>query len=136
MNWLGILLASLMVFVIGGPWYGKLFRNAWGKAAGYTPEAMEAARKDESKRKHPAKVFGGSFVLGVLAAATLAWILGPNPSIVPAMMTGLYLGAGIGATSLGINYLFAGRTVALLLIDGGYTAVLFAAMGLVLGIAG
>jgi hypothetical protein len=39
------------------------------------------------------------------------------------------VGAGIAATSFGINYQFAGRSFKLFLIDGGYHTVQFALYG-------
>ena len=47
--------------------------------------------------------------------------------------TGSVVGACFVATSYGINYQFANRSVAALLIDGGYHVLQFAAFGLVLG---
>jgi hypothetical protein len=46
------------------------------------------------------------------------------------------VGAAWVATSFGVIYLFAGRRLALFAIDAGYNVVLFALMGLVVGLLG
>jgi hypothetical protein len=81
-------------------------------------------------------VYGLSFVLMLIAAAALAITVGPAPTVTRAVGAGLIIGIGWIATSFGVNYLFAGRRLALFAVDAGYNIVLFAAMGLVLALLG
>lgn len=128
-NWLAVLIAAVVTFVLGGLWYGPLFGKVWRAAEGQT-------ETQPSQQKHPAFVYGLSFVLMLIAAATLAITLGPAPTIAKAVGVGLIVGVGWVATSFGVNYLFAGRRLALFAVDAGYNVVLFALMGLIIGLFG
>jgi len=125
------LVAAVSSFFLGGLWYSKaLFGPAWGRAAGMDPDKMS---QDQSHR-HPARVFGVSFVFSVIAAIAFAGLLGPNPDLGHSIRLGAIVGAGFVAACFGINYQFADRTTALWLIDGGYHTVQFVLFGLILGL--
>ena len=72
----------------------------------------------------------------LIAAALLASVLGPAPDIRTSVGAGLLIGIGWVATTFGVNYLFAGRQLALFLVDAGYNVTLFALMGLIIGLFG
>ena len=127
-NWPAVLVAAVATFVLGGLWYGPLFGRIWRAAEGQ-PEPQPNA-------KHPAFVYGFSFVLMLIAAAVLAVALGPAPAVQRSVTVGLVIGAGWIATSFGVNYLFASRRFALFAVDAGYNIVLFALMGLIIGLFG
>lgn len=128
-NLLAVVAAALSSFLLGGLWYSPvLFGRAWARGNGMTPEQAAA------KTKHPAWVFGGAFVLSLVAAFVFALFLGPNPAVDSAMKAGFAAGACWVAASFGINYLFANRTLQLWLIDGGYHTVQFTLFGLILGL--
>lgn len=120
-----ILLAAVSAFVLGGLWYGPLFKNTWCKAAGVDPDKPTG---------HPARVFGVAFAFSLIAAAAFAWFLGPEPPIAFSVGMGALVGLGWVATSFGINYQFAGRPLVLLAIDGGYHTLQFTLYGLILGL--
>jgi hypothetical protein len=124
-NFWAVLLAAVSVFMLGGLWYGPLFKNAWCREAGVDPYATPP---------HPARTFGSAFVLALVAAVVFAWWLGPAPALDDALCKGLAAGAGIAATSFGINYAFAQRSLKLWLIDGGYHTLQFVLYGLILGL--
>jgi len=128
-NWLAVLVAAVVTFVLGGVWYGPLFGRAWRTAEGQ-------AEPQPGRQKHPAVVYGLSFVLMLIAAAVLAIALGPDPNVQRSVVVGLVVGVGWVATSFGVNYLFAGRRLALFAVDAGYNVVLFALMGLIIGLFG
>jgi Protein of unknown function (DUF1761) len=126
-NWLAVLAAAFSSFVIGGLWYSPmLFGKLWQREAGLSDEQLKAG--------NPARIFGGAFVLSLVAAAVFAMFLGPAPSL------GLALGAGFSAglcwvaASFGINYLFEHKSLALFLVNGGYHTLQFTVIGLVLGL--
>ena len=127
MNWIAVAISVVLVFVVGGPWYNPIFGKAWKKAAGVSTDMTPG---------HPAKVFGGAAICGLIAAVTLGWFLGPAPALADAVTIGALAGAGFSAATFGINYLFANRSLTLLLIDGAYNIVLLAAMGAVFGLMG
>jgi len=114
---------------LGGIWYGPLFERVWRAAEGKSePQA--------GRQKHPAFVYGLSLVLMLIAAVALAVAIGPDPGVTKSVGFGLVVGIGWVATSFGVNYLFAGRRLALFAVDAGYNVVLFALMGLIIGLFG
>jgi hypothetical protein len=125
LNWLAIVAAALSAFVLGGIWYGPLFKHAWCREAGVDP--------DMPNKRHPAGVFGGAIVLSLIAATVFAMFLGPKPELRFATSAGFGAGLCWVATSFGINYLFAARSLKLWLIDGGYHTLQFTLYGLILG---
>ena len=124
-NWLAVVAAAVSAFVLGGLWYGPLFKHAWCREAGLDPDA---------KPGHPGRVFGSAFVLALVAAAAFAMLLGPAPSLQLGLHHGALVGGAFVATSFGINYAFAQRSLKLWMIDGGYHIVQFTAFGLILGL--
>jgi hypothetical protein len=124
-NWLAVVAAAASAFLLGGIWYGPLFKNTWCREAGVDPNAAPG---------HPARVFGSAFVLAFVAAAAFAWLLGPAPHLHLALHHGVLVGAAFVATSFGINYAFAQRSLKLWLIDGGYHLLQFTLYGLILGL--
>jgi len=125
-NWLAVVAAALSAFVLGGLWYGPLFRRRWCREAGIDPDAKPA--------RHPAVVFGTSFVAALVAAAAFAIILRPDPPLFIALHAGFLTGLAYVAMCFGINYAFAGRSLKLWLIDGGYHTLQFTLYGLILGL--
>lgn len=124
LNWLAVVAAAVSAFVLGGMWYGPLFKHAWCREAGIDLHTQPG---------HPARVFGGAFVAALVAAAAFACWLGPAPELEHAVRNGVLAGFGFAATSFAINYSFAGRSLKLWLIDGGYHTLQFALYGLILG---
>ena len=123
-NWLAVVAAAVSAFVLGGLWYGPLFKQAWCREAGIDPNARPG---------HPARVFATAFLAALVAAAAFAWLLGPAPELLRAMHDSLLVGLAIVAMGFGINYAFAGRSLKLWLIDGGYHTLQFVLYGAILG---
>jgi hypothetical protein len=125
-NVLAVLVAAFSSFLLGGIWYSPvLFGKRWQREAGDTHKPGQG---------HPARVFALSFVFALLGAFAFALLL-PHPSdAVHAGAQGLMVGAGLVATSFGINYQFANRSILMWLIDGGYHTVQFGIYGLILGV--
>ena len=117
--------AALATFLIGGPWYSNaLFGERWRTAMGVS----------EAKPGHPAKVFGFAYLFSLVAAGFLSTLVTPGVGAMAGLQTGVIVGLCLVATSFGVNYMFANRPAAALLIDGGYHVAQFAAFGLILGI--
>ena len=125
-NWLAVLVAAVSAFLLGGIWYGPLFKNAWCREAGIDPEAKP--------KNHPATVFGTAFAAALVAAAAFAIILRPDLPLFIALHAGFLTGLAYVAMSFGINYAFAGRSFRLWLIDGGYHTLQFTLYGVILGL--
>jgi hypothetical protein len=122
-----VLVAAASSFLLGGLWYSNaLLGGLWNREAGRGEKPAEG--------HHPARVFGVSFILSLIAAYAFAAWLGPNPPLQTALLKGLVAGTCFVAASFGINYQFASRSTLMWLIDGGYHTAQFALFGLVLGL--
>lgn len=130
-NLWAVLLAAVSSFFLGGLWYSKaVFGEIWNRAAG----RGEKVREPEPGQGHGGRVFAVSFVFSLVASVAFAWWLGPSPDLKLALRQGLLAGSCFVAASFGINYQFAGRPVAMWLVDGGYHTAQFVLFGLVLGL--
>lgn len=125
-NLLAVLVAALAAFIVGGLWYGPLFGKRWQREAEIGDEQL--------KQVSPAKVFGLTLVLALIAAYVFAVHLGPQPGLAFAAGRGFVVGVFFVATAFAINYLFAQRSLPLFLIDAGYNVLFFTAIGTVLGV--
>lgn len=126
-NLFAVVAAAISAFVLGGLWYSPfLFGKAWQREAGVTDEMM--------KNGKPAVIFGGAFVLTLIASFVFAMFLGPKPGLGFAVGAGAAAGICWVAAAFGINYLFERRSLTLFAINGGYNALLFTVIGLILGL--
>jgi len=118
-----VLVAAVAAFVVGGLWYSALFAKRWQREVGLSDEQVSTGAP---------RVFVGSFVLTLVMAASLAAFIGAE-----GVAFGAFAGAAAGFTfvgaAFGMNYLFARRSLALFAIDGGYNAVTFTLMGVIVG---
>lgn len=110
--------------LLGALWYSPLmFLPAWSRAAGREPVQNGA-------------VYAATFLSAVAAAVAFGWWAGPGPSIEEAVLDGLVVGVFFAASSIGLHYAFAGRPLALWLIDGGFQLARFVLIGVVFGLWG
>ncbi|MEM6366984.1 MAG: DUF1761 domain-containing protein [Myxococcota bacterium] len=124
-DFIAIFFAAFSAFVLGGLWYGPLFGKVWQYHVGISEEAL-------SERNMPL-VFGGAFLLMLLAAVDLALFIGPQATLRFGAMAGLAAGVGWFATLLGVTYLFERRSLSLWLVNGAYGALALTIMGAILG---
>jgi len=124
-NWLAVLAAAASSFVLGGIWYSALFARQWQSAAGLSDAAI--------KNGNPGLIFGGSFMLALIASASFAVFLGNEIDAATGALYGATAGLCWVAASFGINYLFERKNLALFLINGGYHTLQFTLIGLILG---
>lgn len=124
-NWLAVFGAALSSFSLGGVWYSALFAKAWQNAAGLSDEQI--------KNGNMALIFGGSFVLALIASATFAMFLGSEMDATTGALYGLCAGLCWVSAAFGINYLFERKPLSLFLINGGYHTLQFTLIGAILG---
>lgn len=124
LNWLAVLAAAISAFVLGGLWYGPLFKAAWCREAGIDPDAAPP---------HLARIFAVAFACSLLAALIFAVLLGTTATAADGLAVGFVVGLFFVATSFGINYAFARRSLKLWMIDAGYHIVQFSLYGVILG---
>lgn len=130
-NWLAVALAALTAFFLGYLWYTILFAKPWQRLIGMGEKGTGAASTAET----PAlgRLLVGSLILEIVAAFILAWHLGTGAGWMTGLTTGALLGVVV-ALAFGINYLFEGKPLGLWLINGSYNVVVFAAMGVIIGV--
>jgi len=123
------LVATLAGFALGALWYGPLFGRAWIRVTETTPDDI---RRDFK----PVRVYGTTFVLGLIASYVFGLYLGPDPGRAFAVVLGAAAGLFWVATALATNYLFERKPITLIVINGGYHAVRFTLIGLAFGLLG
>jgi hypothetical protein len=124
-QWLSVFVAALSGFAIGSLWYGPLFQKPWMQLTGMT--------KEKGAQASMALVMGGAYVLNVVCAIGIAFVLGEHHGWAAGFHTGAFIGVFFVATTLGVIYLFEQRPLKLWLINAGYQVVNLAAMGTILG---
>lgn len=124
--WLAILVATVASFLLGFLWYSVLFGRVWMREAGLDEQACRG--------RSQLLLFGTTFVLTLISTSILSFCLSPKPGPGYGAVTGLVVGLGWVATSLGTNYLFEGRSLKMFAINGGFHVVRFVVAGTILGL--
>lgn len=123
-NWLAVIAAAASAFLLGGIWYGPLFKKAWCREAGVDPDAAP---------RHPARIFAIAFVCSLLSAVIFAAMMPSGAGAADGFGLGFVVGLFFVAMSFGINYAFAQRSLKLWMIDSGYHILQFILYGVILG---
>lgn len=125
LNVWAVLVAALSTFLIGGLWYSPaLFGKRWMRENGFTEESLKGGNM--------AKIFGLTLLLSLIAAVNLAMFIGPENDPAVGAWWGFLAGFGWVATFIGTHYLFERRSLALFLINAGYSVVALTLMGVIL----
>src|SRR5262249_51373475 len=122
-----VMTAALAAFVIGGLWYSPLlFHRAWMDADGF--------KEGQMRQRGMARNFALSFLFLLIIADNLAaFLAGPDHTVFLGATARALAGIGWVALSIGILGLFERRSWKYVLINGGYFAASFVAMGAILG---
>jgi hypothetical protein len=123
---LATLVGTLLGFALGGVWYGPLFSRAWMAENGFTVENIK-------QNFNPLKLYGTTFVLGLISSYVFGMFVGPHPDMRIAISSGVAVGVTWVATSFGTSYLFEGKSMRHFLINAGYHAVQFVLIGVAFG---
>jgi hypothetical protein len=123
-NLWAVLVAIVASGLLGALWYSPLlFLRPWARAAGREPAQNSS-------------VYVVTLLTAIASAAAFGWWAGPEPSIEEAVLDALVVGIFFAATGLGLHYAFAGRSLKLWLIDGGFQVARFVLIGVVFGLMG
>ena len=126
LNWLAILVATLVGFALGGIWYGPLFGDAWLAALGKTADQIQPS----------ATPFIISFFTALITAVVLAMFISAlNISTLGGGITiGLLVGIGFIATAMASDSAFGDTGLKLWLIQSGYRVLYSVLMGAILAV--
>ncbi len=123
-NWLAIIVVSVVTFFLGWLWYGPIFGKAWMNATGLSEDKMGNAAKP--------MVF--TFILGLGTAIVIS--LAVEGFDIVYWPNGLLLGFGLGLALYAFNvcsdYLWESRPMKLLFINAGFRVLSATLMGAVL----
>jgi len=125
LNWLAILIATAVAFVLGGLWYGPLFGQAWMDALGKTADDIEP-----TPMPFVVSFFTAALTCVVVAALMLA--LGID-TVLGGAVFGLVVGIGFIATAMASDTAFCGWGMRLFLIQSGYRVAYSVLMGAIIG---
>jgi len=126
-NLIAVLACGVASLALGGLWYSPaLFGKSWQRWAGLSDE--------QAKSGNMAVIFGGAFVLSLIAAYVFGMFLGTSMPLMGAVGAGFAAGLCWVGASFGINYLFERRPLGLWLINAGYHTLQFTLFGLILGL--
>ena len=137
LNYLGILAAAVVGWVIGAAYYTALSKP-WIAAVGKSAETVKA---DQAASGLP---MWFPFVLSFLAELVMAFVLAtlmfqPNvgpPTIATGLIWGAFVWLGFVLTTVAVNNAYPARKMALTVIDAGHWLLVLLAMGLVLALMG
>ena len=125
LNWLAIVLATIVFFAIGAVWYTALFGKAWQREVGLGTEQLTGGRNMMA-------IMGTCLLLEFVVVLMLGHLFARiQPGDHAKMMMATGFGLAIMAPAIGINYLYQRRSLTLFLIDAGHFVVGMAAVGLV-----
>jgi hypothetical protein len=128
-NWLAVLGATLVAFVLGGLWFGPLFGAAWMQAIGLDPQAVKSTPKTGLRR-----LMTISFLLTWCAAVNLAVFLGDRATAGSGALYGFLVGLLWIGVAIAVGALYERKSFAYVAINVGYWALAFTLMGAILGI--
>ena len=140
-NYLAVLVAGIVIFVLGGLWYSPvLFVKRWIALQGRTVEQEKA----QAAAANMPLMYASAFVTSLLIACVLALILahisrdpgaaepGGGVSVAHGAIIGLVCWLGFAATTSYATAIFSGKPKQLWLIDTTYNLVSFVLAGIIL----
>jgi hypothetical protein len=139
-NWLAILVAAIVIFILGGLWYSPmLFSKKWMALQNKTEEQAQA----EMASANMPLMYVSAFITALITAVVMAHILshlvaGPDYGIHAGAAHGAMFGflcwLGFAAPSSYATALFSGKPKQLWLIDSTYNLVSFGLAGAILAV--
>lgn len=117
-NWLAVLIASIVYFAIGAIWYAPLFGKQWVKYHKINMDVPEA-------KKGVAGIMTTSFLIMFIICLGLAVMVARMDlsSAMSGLKLGLVTGICFSAAAISITYLYLKKPSSLHLIDGLYHVI-------------
>jgi hypothetical protein len=130
MNYLAVLIAAVVAVVFGAPRYGVLGRP--GLAAPGRPDAATTTRQMPPPL-HLVITFIALLVMAYLLAGLIGHLGAGQATLKNGALSGFFIWLGFVLTTLVVNYLYQGRKVALMAIDGAHWLGVLLLEGAVIG---
>ncbi|PIQ76684.1 hypothetical protein COU78_05325 [Candidatus Peregrinibacteria bacterium CG10_big_fil_rev_8_21_14_0_10_49_24] len=131
LNYASIVFCAVASMVIGSIWYSPvLFGNAWIRMNGLTGMSKQDMMKDARK----------AYAVSLASALVLAYVLSVFANLLgittvdEGIEMGVWLWAGLTASTMATNYAYTKRPVALLCIDAGYWGAVVLTMAGILAV--
>jgi hypothetical protein len=135
-NWLAILVAGIVIFMLGGLWYSPvLFAKKWIALQNKTEEQMRA----EAAAANMPLMYASAFITGLIIAWAMAMVFAHIANGMPmnaahGALFGALLWLGFAATTSYATVLFSGKPRQLWFIDTAYNLVSFVLAGIILAV--
>jgi Protein of unknown function (DUF1761) len=135
-NFLAVLVAAIVIFVLGGLWYSPLlFAKKWIALQGRTEEQERA----QAAAANMPVMYISAFACSLIIALVMAHIMVHMASIMPVgAVHGAFFGfmawLGFAAPTSYATAIFSGKPKQLWLIDTSYNLVSFLLAGLILAV--
>lgn len=129
-NWLAIIVAAVVAFLIGGLWYSPLlFARQWMAAHAHSPDDVARMKADAPR------AYGISFVAFLVMAFILQMVLNhvDAHTWLSGALWAAHLWLGFAVTIGLMANVYSGKKLSVFLIDAGYQLVYFLVMGAILG---
>lgn len=121
LNWPGVIVAAIAVYLFGWFWYGVAFEAQWEALTAVTAESDD----------------WGAMLWGVPATLVtmigLGWLIGRDGSWAAGLKTGLMAGVFFAVTTSSFAYIYEGANPGLIPIDWGHLLIAFGLGGAVIG---
>ena len=135
-NWLAILVAGIIIFMLGGLWYSPvLFAKKWIALQNKTEEQMRA----EAAGANMPLMYASAFITGLIIAGAMAMVFAHIANDMPmnaahGALLGAILWLGFAASTSYATALFSGKPRQLWFIDSAYNLVSFVLAGIILAV--
>lgn len=136
LNWLAVLVAGIVIFMLGGLWYSPvLFAKKWIALQNKTEEQMKA----EAAGANMPLMYASAFLTGLIIATTMAMVFAHiandmQMNAAYGALLGALLWLGFAATTSYATALFSGKPRQLWFIDSAYNLVSFVLAGIILAV--
>ena len=124
-NWLAVVVSVVLSFALGALWHSVLFKKGWSEDSG--------SIYNSGNHGNPAVIFGLSGLLHIVLVIALAMFVGQHTNFLGGALKGLFVSVLWISTSIGVTYIFVGRTFRLFLIDAGFYVAFLTFAGMILG---
>lgn len=135
-NYLAILVAAIVIFVLGGLWYSSVgFSKRWIQLQGKTEEQMRA----EAAAANMPVLYLSAFITSLLIAAVMGLLMMHFAAVMPVnaahgAIFGFVCWLGFAASTSYATAVFSGKPKQLWLIDSAYNLVSFVVAGIILSV--